>query len=178
MKSTALFAVLAALVLSLGCATDPNKQVVAADAAHAADVRDSRAEQDNLEAQQTKDHAALDATHEKQDGSMDKKIADDASKSNKEHVAAEANVVEARRSFRASATARLDQVEVKTAVLEKAAKKGAAPMVTAVRTHLAKAKASLKSLDDVADAGWFNAKTSVEADIVALEKHLTEAESK
>lgn len=178
MKSTALFAALAALVLSLGCATDPNKQVVAADAAAAADVRDSQEDQANLEAKQKQDHAALDSTHEKQDGSMDKQIADDASKADKDHVAAEANVLEARRSYRAAAIGRLEQVDAKTVVLEKSAKKMNTQAVKNLRASYVKAKANVKSIDDATDAAWFNAKTNYDASLVALEKDLQDTESK
>ena len=168
---------LAAVVASVGCATDPNKQVVAADAAHAADLRDEQEKKSELDAEHKQEHAALDSTHDKENGELRKDVADDKSKSAASHNAAEANVVEARRVFRAAAVARLEQVDAKTTVMERAAKKPM-PMVTALRAHQVKDSATLKNLDTVIDADWFNAKTSLEVSLAALEKELAACESK
>lgn len=172
--------VLAAAVLSLvavACATDPNKAVVAADEAHAADVRDEAADKDALQAEQAKDHAALDSAHDKERGAASKQVADDASKFREDKNAAVADVAAARRSFRADAGARLDQVTTKTAIIEKKAKKATKPSLASLKQHTDEVKKSVVELDSVADAAWFAAKTSLESSIAALEKDVSDIES-
>lgn len=180
MKSVLILAALATIVLSLGCATDPNKGVKDADAAHAADVRDTKEETARLEAGQEKDHAALDSEHTKQDANMDKQAAEDHSKYDQQHDAAESNVVEARRTFRAAATARLQQVDAKAVVLEgkRAAKKITEPSLATLRTNCAAVKASVANLDTVSDANWFATKKAVETNLAALEKDVNDIEAR
>ena len=170
----------ACAALSFGCATDPNKQVTDANAAHAADMADTKKDTANMEAGQEQDHAALDSTHQKQDANMEKKTVDDASTFNKEREAAVANVVEARRSFRAEATARLEKVNAKATLLEgkKVMKKVAEPNLATLRTHYAAVKTTVANLDSVSDANWFNSKMTVESSLAALEKDVSDIEGR
>lgn len=178
MKSVLTIAVLATTALSFACATDPNKEVRDVDAAHAADVRDNKEENAALEASQEKDHAALNSDHTKQDAGMDKQVADDASKYDKARDGAEANVVEARRSFRAEATARLDQVSAKATMLDGKHKKSQEGLLASLRTNITKVKTSVATLDTVADAKWFESMKVIEASISAVEKDVKEIENK
>ncbi|MDP2344772.1 MAG: hypothetical protein Q8O67_27740 [Deltaproteobacteria bacterium] len=178
MKSLITVAALAAVVASFGCATDPNKAVKAADAAHAADVRDSNQENVELTEQQKKDHAALDSDHSKQDASLDKKFADDASKGDKAHDTAKADVVEARRTFRAEALARLQTVEGKATALESKKKKSQEALLGTLRGNCAAVSAQMTGLDGMADAQWFAGKQAVESSLAALEKDVHEIENK
>ncbi len=180
MKSVFSLAILSVLAISLGCATDPNKQVTDANAAHAADVADTKEETANMEASQAKDHAAVDSEHEKEDASMEKQTVDDASKFNKEREAAMANVVEARRKFRADADGRLDKVNAKATLLEskRASKKIAEPTLATLRTTYASVKTLVVNLDSATDANWFNSMKAVETNLVALEKDVSDIEGR
>lgn len=177
MKSVLTLTLLATTALSLACATtDPNKDVKAADAAHAADVRDTNEDTANLEAGQVKDHAGLDSDHVKQDADLDKQIADDAAKYYATREAAEANVVEARRTFRAAANSRLDKVENKASAIDSKHKKSTEPLVAAVRKNAGVAKTALKDLDSTSDNKWFAAMQALDAKLAALEKDVGEIE--
>lgn len=169
-----LFGIVAttASLATLGCATDPNKQVRAADAAHTADLRDVAKDRSKLEAKEETDRAAADSDHQKDESSLDKKAADNTSKFDKDRDVAMANVVEARRSYRASATARLEQVDARTTVLEnkRLAKKVVEPGIAGLRSRCATVKSSVAGLDTVSDASWFATKTSVDETLAQLEK--------
>jgi len=180
MKSVFTVAVLATLTISLGCATDPNKQVIAANAAHAEDVADTKAETATMEGDQAKDHAVVDSEHEKQDASMEKQTVDDAAKFNKERESAMANVVEARRTFRAEANARLEKVDAKASLLEskRSAKKVTEPSLATLRSRYASVKTSVVSLDTVSDAAWFTTKKAIETNLALLEKDVNDIEGR
>lgn len=172
------FLAIALVVLSLGCATDPNRQVVAADVAHEKDLRDNAAAKDALQADQAKDHAALDSDHVKERGVANKDAADDASAFAEAHRAAEANVEQARRAFRADVGARLDQIVTKTAAIEKKARKATQPTLPSLKTHTAAVQQSVIDLDAVSDAAWFDQKTRIESSVVALEQDVSAIESR
>lgn len=180
MKSVVPYLAVAAVALSFGCATDPNKQMKAADAEHAADVSDTNKDKAAMEANQEKDHAALDSTHTKQDATMDKQVADNNSKFDQKKDAAEANFVEARRSFKAAAAGRLDVVAAKATALDakRAAKKVSEPGIATLRTHWAAVKASVAALDTVSDANWFATQKTVDASLSDLEKEAKDIESR
>lgn len=182
MKPSFSILLLAAVTMSFGCATtDPNKQVKAADAAHAEDVKDTEVDTAKMAAGQEADHAALDSDHSKEDGSMEKRTADEEAKWQKERAAAEANVVEARRTFQAEAIGRLDAVDAKATAIEK--KRAAKKMpeeatLTTLRTNYFAARTELASLGVVADGKWFVAKKALEKKIVQLEKDMGELENR
>lgn len=180
MKSGVPFLAVAAVALSFGCATDPNKQIKAADAEHAEDVSEAKKDKAAMEADQAKDHAALDSTHSKQDATMDKQVADNASKFDQKKDAAEANFVEARRTFKAAATGRLDVVSAKATALDakRALKKVAEPGIATLRTHWAACKASVAALDSVNDTNWFATQKTVDASLTDLEKEAHDVEAR
>lgn len=180
MKSTLTLIALTTLALSFGCATDPNKEVKAVDAAHAADVKETNAEEAKLASDQAVDHAVLDSQHEQQDSKMDKKVADEVVKHDADRDAAELNVVEARKSFRVSATARLEQVDAKAVELERkrAAKKAVEPALANLKTQAALVRAAVTNLDTVPDAKWFATKKTVEANLASLESEVSAIETR
>jgi hypothetical protein len=179
LKTLLSLASLTALVVSIGCATDPNKQVRAADAAHTADVQATDKEGSQLAASMEKDHAALDNTHSQQAASLDKKVNDDDAKYVKDREAAGANVIEARRAFRATATTRLEQIDLKATSIEKGrGAKKVETSVAAVRTRAATAKASLSKLDAVSDSDWFASKQALETSLTDIEKDVHDIEQR
>jgi hypothetical protein len=164
--------------VSFGCATDPNKQMRAADADHAADVSATNKDKTTMEARQAEDHAALDSAHAKQDAGMDKRVADDAAKFDEKKDVAEASFVEARRTFKAAALGRIEVVDAKAAALEtkRVMKHLVEPGIAVLRTRCATMKTSVAGLDNVKDAKWFATQKELDAGIADLEKEAHEIE--
>ena len=171
---------LATVTLSFGCATDPNKEVRAADAAHANEVKAEGAAEDKLVADQRIDHAELDSEHAKQDSQLDAKVASDSVKYEADRKAAEANVVEARKAFRIAASARLEQIDAKATELERKrkAKKAVEPAIATLRADAALVRDAVMKLDAVTDAKWFNTKQEVDASIATLESDASAIEAR
>jgi hypothetical protein len=178
------------LVLAVGCASDPNKQVQSAETNLTSEAQKAQTDQLSLDQKQADERAKkgeqgppkqaeLDRKQEIQQAETKASGATNVSDAKKDLVDAHANMAQERRDFDAKVQERLDKADAKEKELNVKSKKLDPKKTTAfnsnrnrffqVRTDVATKARALKGTNN---DGWSTGKSDLEKDLDAMESAL------